>query len=168
MSSVKRTPFSRWPCSVARTVDILGDWWMPLVLREAFYGVRRFDDFQSALGIGRNVLTQRLVRLVDEGLMAKEQYSERPPRYEYVLTEKGRDFWPVMAAMATWGDRWLDGGEGPPVVFHHTSCDHDTTATVVCSHCGEPLSHRDVTAALGSGYPARLRSRALATGRFKT
>src|SRR5688572_29015928 len=113
MSSVKRTPFAHWPCSVARAVDLLGDWWTPLVLREAYYGVRRFDDFHKMLGIGRNVLTVRLNRLVGEGLMEKEPYSERPPRYDYVLTDKGRDYWPVMAAMAAWGDRWLDGGAGP-------------------------------------------------------
>src|SRR5436190_8958064 len=109
---MKRTPFARWPCSVARAVDLLGDWWTPLVLRQAFYGVRRFDDFQESLGIGRNVLTQRLNRLVDEGLLERRLYCEHPPRSEYVLTEKGRDFWPVLAAMTTWGDKWLDGGAG--------------------------------------------------------
>ncbi len=164
---MKRTPFARWPCSIARTVDILGDWWTPLVLREAFYGVRRFVDFQSALNIGRNVLSQRLVRLVDEGLLERVQYSEHPPRFEYPLTEKGRDFWPVLAAMVTWGDRWLDGGKGAPVVLHHIACDHDTTPTVACSHCQEPLGLRDVRSALGPGYPEKLRERAMATGRFR-
>jgi len=163
---VKRTPFSRWPCSVARTVDLLGDWWTPLVLREAFYGVRRFDDFQRMLGIGRNVLTQRLARLVDEGLLERVPYSERPPRFDYVLTEKGRDFWPVLAAMTAWGDRWLDGGQGPPVVLHHAACERDTTATVVCSHCRQPLDVAQVGTRLGPGYPAKLRKKALATGRF--
>src|SRR5436190_6121311 len=89
VGEVKRTPFSRWPCSVARTVDLLGDWWTPLVLREAFYGVRRFDEFQRTLGIGRNVLTQRLTRLVDEGLLERVAYCEHPPRHEYRLTDKG-------------------------------------------------------------------------------
>jgi DNA-binding HxlR family transcriptional regulator len=163
---VKRTRFSKWPCSVARTVDILGDWWTPLVLREAYYGVRRFDQFQEMLKIGRNVLTQRLGRLVDEGLLERVQYSVRPPRYEYHLTDKGRDFWPVLAAMTAWGDRWLDGGKGEPVVLHHTTCDHDTTASVVCSHCDQPLRLEDVRMSLGPGYPARLRELALATGRF--
>lgn len=163
---MKRTPFSRWPCSVARTVDILGDWWTPLVLREAFYGVRRFNEFQGALKIGRNVLSQRLVRLVDEGLLDRVRYSKRPPRHEYVLTDKGRDFWPVLAAMAAWGDRWLDSGQGPPIVLHHTACDHDITATVVCSRCHEPLDVAEVRSSLGPGYPARLRDTALATGRF--
>ena len=110
---MKRTTFADWPCSVARTVDLIGDWWTPLVLREAFWGVRRFDDFQRSLGIGRNILTQRLGRLVDEGMLERRPYQEHPPRHEYVLTEKGRDFFPVIAALMRWGDRWLAGDDGP-------------------------------------------------------
>jgi DNA-binding HxlR family transcriptional regulator len=163
---VKRTPFADWPCSIARTVDLLGDWWTPLVLREAFYGVRRFDDFQRSLGIGRNILTQRLNRLVDEDLLARRQYHDRPVRHEYVLTDKGRDFFPVIAALVRWGDRWLAGEEGPPVVLQHRSCGHDLEAEVVCSQCGEPVRLRDVTSRLGPGYPGHRRRAALASGRF--
>ena len=93
-------------------MDFLGDWWTPVVLREAFLGTTRFDDFQSALDIGRNVLTQRLNRLVQEGIMERHKYQDRPPRFEYRLTAKGRDFFDVVAAMLRWGDRWLDGGRG--------------------------------------------------------
>jgi len=143
---VKRTPFADWPCSLARTVDIVGDWWTPLVLRECYLGTRRFDDFQRHLGIGRNILTQRLGRLVDEGMLARRPYQEHPPRHEYVLTDKGRDFFPVVAAIMRWGDRWLDDGDGPPLVLHHTGCDHDMHAEVVCSSCGEPLALREVRA----------------------
>ena len=152
---MKRTPFADWPCSVARAVDILGDWWTPLVLREAYYGVRRFDDFQRHLGIGRNILTQRLHRLVDEGLLARRPYQERPVRNEYVLTDKGRDFFPVVAAIVRWGDAWLAGDEGPPVILHHMRCDHDMHAEVVCSQCGDPLDVRDVRGRPGPGFPAR-------------
>jgi DNA-binding HxlR family transcriptional regulator len=152
---MKRTPFADWPCSVARAVDILGDWWTPLVLREAYYGVRRFDDFQRHLGIGRNILTQRLHRLVDEGLLARRPYQERPVRHEYVLTDKGRDFFPVVAAIVRWGDAWLAGDEGPPVILHHMPCDHDMHAEVVCSQCGEPLDVREVRGRPGPGFPAR-------------
>ena len=141
---MKRTAFSAWPCSIARSVDLLGDWWTPLVLRDAFFGIKRFEDFQRDLGIGRNVLTQRLNRLVDEGLFERVPYQEHPPRYEYVLTDKGRDFMPVLMAMSAWGDRWLSGPEGPPVVFRHKACDHDTEAHVVCSHCGEALNYGSV------------------------
>jgi DNA-binding HxlR family transcriptional regulator len=143
---VKRTPFSDWPCSLARTVDILGDWWTPLVLRDCFMGVRRFDDFQRSLGIGRNILAQRLGRLVDEGLLERRPYQDHPPRHEYVLTEMGRDFFPVVAAIMRWGDRWLAGADGPPRALHHTLCAHDMHAEVVCSACGEPLAWRDVRA----------------------
>jgi DNA-binding HxlR family transcriptional regulator len=152
---VKRTRFSQWPCSVARTVDLLGDWWTPLVLRDAYYGVRRFDDFQRDLKIGRNILTERLNRLVDEGLLERVPYQERPVRHEYLLTDKGRDFIPVMAAMMRWGDRWLTGEEGPPLTLHHTTCDHDMHAEVVCSHCGEAIHLRDVRARGGPRSPKR-------------
>ncbi len=163
---MKRTPFSGWPCSIARTVDLLGDWWTPLVLREASFGVTRFDDFQRSLHIGRNILTQRLNRLVAEGLLERVPYQQRPPRHEYVLTEKGRDVFPVLAAIARWGDRWLAGEAGPPVVFHHHPCGHATHAEVVCAVCGEPLRLEDVHAELGPGFPAGLRAGTLTTGRF--
>ncbi|MCU1648408.1 MAG: Streptomycin 3-adenylyltransferase [Nocardia sp.] len=165
---MKRTTFANWPCTVARTVDLIGDWWTPLVLREAFYGAKRFDDFERTLGLSRNVLTQRLTRLVDEGLMQKVPYQDRPPRHEYLLTDKGRDFFPVVAAMMQWGDTWLAPDAGPPIVLHHNTCDHDTHAEVVCAHCREPLRHPDVSVRLGPGFPDRHRETALATGRFDT
>ncbi|MFC9995431.1 winged helix-turn-helix transcriptional regulator [Nocardia sp. NPDC127526] len=163
---MKRTTFANWPCTVARTVDLIGDWWTPLVLREAFYGAKRFDEFERTLGLSRNVLTQRLNRLVDEGLLERVPYQDRPPRHEYRLTDQGRDFFPVIAAIMRWGDRWL-APEGAPVVLHHTTCDHDTHAEVVCAHCREPLHHADVTARLGPGFPQRHRRSALETGRFE-
>jgi DNA-binding HxlR family transcriptional regulator len=164
---VKRTSFSHWPCSVARTMDILGDWWTPMVLRECFYGVRRFEDFQRALRVGRNVLSQRLTRLVDEGLLERVAYCERPLRHEYLLTAKGNDFWPVLAAISAWGDAHLAGEAGPPLIMRHTPCGHDAVATVVCSHCGERLHKRDVRTRLGPGYPEHLHQRALSLGRFE-
>ncbi|SNS06975.1 transcriptional regulator, HxlR family [Streptosporangium subroseum] len=160
---MKRTPFADWPCSIARSVDLLGDWWTPLVLREAFYGTRRFDDIQRNLRIGRNILTQRLKRLVEEGMLERVPYQERPQRYEYVLTEKGRDFFPVLAAMMHWGDKWLSP-DGPPINLRHH--DHDTHAEVVCAECREPLDLRDVSATLGPGFPERLRSRPDVAERF--
>lgn len=163
---MKRTRFARWPCSIARTVDLLGDWWTPLVLREAFYGTTRFDGFESMLHIGRNVLTQRLNRLVDEGVLKRVAYQERPMRYEYLLTEKGRELFPIIAAINRWGDRWLAPEAGPPVVLHHTGCDADTQALVVCEHCREPLTIDEISVHLGPGFPERLRDAALATGRF--
>lgn len=165
---MKRTGFAGWPCSIARTVDLVGDWWTPLVLREAFYGTTRFDDFERVLGIGRNVLTQRLKRLVEAGILERVAYQQNPPRYDYVPTEKGRDLFPVLAAIARWGDRWLASDDGPPVVLHHETCGHDTHAEVVCAQCRTPLQLADVTTRLGPGYPARHRAAALASGRFET
>lgn len=152
---MKRTSFAQWPCSIARTMDIIGDGWTALVLREAFYGIRRFEEFQIVLGVARNTLTDRLARLVDEGLLAKQQYEDRPVRYEYVLTAKGKDFFPVLAAIAQWGDRWLAGDEGPPAIFHHTVCGHDTVAQITCDVCGEALRVKDVSVRVGPSYPPR-------------
>ena len=163
---MKRTRFDDWPCPIARATDLIGDWWTPLVLREAFYGTTRFDGFERTLRIGRNVLTQRLTRLVDEGVLERVPYQDRPVRYDYLLTEKGRDLFPIIAAINRWGDRWLAPEAGPPVVLHHATCAHDTAALVVCEHCREPLTSQDVSVRLGPGFPDRHRAAALATGRF--
>lgn len=135
------------PCSVARTLEVVGEWWTMLVIREAFSGVRRFDDFQSRLGIARNVLAARLQSLVDHGVLERRQYQDRPPRCEYRLTEKGRDLYPVLISMLTWGDKWTAGTEGPPLKLTH-ECGHDPSATLVCGHCGDKLEARQVRAEL--------------------
>ncbi|MGW1724213.1 winged helix-turn-helix transcriptional regulator [Streptomyces sp. NPDC002306] len=165
---MRRTSFSNWPCSIARTMDLLGDAWTPLVLREAFYGIRRFDEFQQELGIARNTLADRLRLLVAEGMLDKRPYQEQPRRYDYVLTEKGRDFFGVLAVMSRWGDRWLAGEEGAPVVLRHRSCGHDTEAEVVCAACREPLRAEDTSMRMGPGYPERLRHRPEIRRRFDT
>ncbi len=153
---MKRTDTSAWPCTIARSADLLGDGWNLLVMRQACLGVRRFDDFQQSLGIGRNILTLRLNRLVDEGLLERVEYQQRPTRHEYRLTEKGRDVYPILAAMAAWGDKWLTGPEGTPLVLHHTACRHDMHANVVCSECGQPIDVRHVRARPGPGYDGPL------------
>lgn len=153
--AVKRTDTSDWPCTIARSVNVLGDHWNLLLIRQACLGTRRFDDFQAALGIGRNILTQRLAGLVEEGLLVRVEYQEHPPRHEYRLNDKGRDVYPILAAMAAWGERWLTGPEGTPLVLHHTACDHDMHAVVVCSECKAPLDVRKVAAKAGPGYPRR-------------
>ena len=150
---MQRTDTSTWPCTIARSAAVLGDHWNLLLIRQACLGTRRFDDFQRELGIGRNILTGRLNRLVDEGLLSRVRYQESPPRDEYRLTDKGRDVYPILAAMAAWGDRWLTGPEGTPLVLHHTTCGHDMQAVVVCGECDAPLDVREVRATAGPGYP---------------
>ena len=123
---MRRTRFDDWPCPIARTTDLIGDWWTPLVLRELFAGRSRFDDIQAALGCSRAVLAQRLDRLVDEGMLVKVPYEEHPPRFDYRLTDKGRAFWDVLAAMWRWGSDWLWDGDEPPVVL----VDRETRAEI--------------------------------------
>ncbi len=109
-------------CSVAGALEIVGERWSLLVLRDAFLGVRRFDDFQRSLGVARNVLQSRLERLVEEGILERRLYQERPKRYEYRLTDKGRDLYPVLVALLQWGDRYLADAEGPSLILEHRDC----------------------------------------------
>lgn len=131
-------------CSVARTLDVIGDKWSLLILRDAFYGVRRFDDFREDLGVARNVLTDRLQKLVATGVFERRRYEERPPRYEYRLTEKGRALLPVLLTMIGWGDRWANESDEPPVTLTHTKCGSTTRPVVACEHCGDELTLREV------------------------
>ncbi len=140
---MRRTRFDDWDCSIARTVDMLGDWWTPMVVRSAFLGARRFDDFLTALGIPRNVLTERLRTLVDRGVLEKRLYNEHPPRYEYRLTEKGVALYPIIVSMLKWGDEWLDWGEdGPPIKLVDRETGEDVDPVLVDRRTGEPLDPR--------------------------
>jgi DNA-binding HxlR family transcriptional regulator len=156
---VRRTRFDDWDCSIARTVDMLGDWWTPLVLRQAFLGARRFDEFQEALGIPRNVLTERLRTLVDLGVLAKRQYSERPPRYEYRLTDKGIDLFGVIVSMMTWGDRWLDWPDGPPIRLVDRETGETVEPVLVDRRTGEPIDPRRTRPVSAREDPAAPRGR---------
>ncbi|MEY1661612.1 winged helix-turn-helix transcriptional regulator [Isoalcanivorax beigongshangi] len=139
------------PCSMARSLALLGDRWTLMVLRSLFMGMRRFDDFQTHLGVTRHVLSDRLSRLVEDGVLHKVPYMERPLRHEYRLTDMGRDLYPVMQALNAWGDKWLDGGHGAPLEFHHSSCGHRFTPLMVCSHCREPVDYRNTVPMAGPG-----------------
>jgi DNA-binding HxlR family transcriptional regulator len=147
---MRHTEIEGLECSVARSWQVLGERWTMLVLRECFNRTRRFEDFQSHLGIARNVLTDRLATLVDEGILERRQYQERPPRYEYRLTEKGRDLWPAMMALMHWGDRY-EADEGPPRVVLHRDCGGEVTDRLTCARCGAELTVRDVETRLGPG-----------------
>lgn len=126
-----------------------------MILRNAFLGTRRFDDFQQQLGMTRHVLAERLKRLVDEGVFRKEAY--QPNRFEYRLTDKGKGLYPILLTLAAWGDQWMDcEGNGPPVVYFHKSCSSKTQPTLVCSECGEPIIARDMLPMAGPGLrPAK-------------
>ena len=142
---MRRTRFDDSACPIARTTDLVGDWWTPIVLREAFLGRRRFDDFQRALDLSRGVLAQRLHRLVEEGLLEKRLYQQRPPRHEYVLTEKGRAFYPVLAAMWRFGSDWLwEEGIDPPLELYDSKTGHPILPRVVDESTGIPIDVRRV------------------------
>ncbi len=121
-------------CSVAQCLEVIGEWWSMLIVRDTFLGVTKFDDFQRRLGISRNVLVDRLNSLVDHGVLRRVPYSEHPPRDEYRLTEKGRDLWPVLTAMRQWGDQYA-APDGPPIEVVHQSCEHTARAILTCSWC---------------------------------
>jgi DNA-binding HxlR family transcriptional regulator len=138
-------------CSIQRTLEIVGEKWTPLILREAFLGMSRFEDFQRALGCARNLLSARLRRLVDEGILSTSAYREpgRRTRHEYHLTEKGRDLLPALVALMQWGDRWVS--ENPPVTLHHRDCDALVAAELHCAAGHGPLSSADTYPLPGPG-----------------
>ena len=148
---MQRTDFSQMTCSIARSLAVAGEPWSPLVMRNVFIGVNRFDDLQRDLGISRKVLAERLKHLVEAGMLERLAYSERPARYEYALTEKGFGFVDVLMAMAAWGDRWTAGDAGPPVLRRHRTCGQITQVELRCSVCGETLHSTDVDVEPGPG-----------------
>jgi DNA-binding HxlR family transcriptional regulator len=150
---MKRSTVEHLNCSIARSLEILGEWWTLLIVRDAFFGVRRFEDFVADLGISRGILTDRLATLVEHGILERQPYQERPARYEYRLTGKGRDLFPVVMALMHWGDKWLSTAEvgGPPVIITHAGCGNDVNGPFRCAHCGEPVAARDVHAVAGPG-----------------
>jgi DNA-binding HxlR family transcriptional regulator len=141
-------------CSIARAMEILGERWTFLILREAFYGVRRFSDMQRNLGIARNILSTRLQTLVAAGILERRLYHSEPERYEYRLTEAGRDLYPAIVTLMRWGDKHLQGELGPPVVLRHNLCGHEADPLLVCAHCREELRSRDVTPERGPAAQA--------------
>ena len=146
-------------CSVARTLEVIGERWTLLILRDAFLGVRRFDDFQRSLGVARNVLNTRLQRLVENGLLERRLYQERPERFEYRLTEVGIELWPAIVALMQWGDRHLGPEGGPPLVLEHQGCGGAVDDRRTCTACGAQLTARDVRPTPGPGADEALRKR---------
>ena len=142
---MRRTRFDAAICPIARTTDLIGDWWTPIVIRDLFFGIRRFEELQERLQISRATLAQRLDRLVAEEMVEKVAYQERPIRYEYVLTDKGRAFWDVLAAMWRWGEDWLfTDTNGPPLRLVDNDTGETVRPLVVDERTGERIDVRRI------------------------
>ena len=147
---MQRTSFSGMACSIARTLDVIGEPWSPMILRDVWVGMNRFEQLQADLGISRKVLTERLNHLVEQGVLERRPYDQRP-RYEYVLTVKGTELIDLLMVMKGWGDRWLAGEAGPPVLYRHHACGEIADVELRCDHCGEPMRAGDVDLLPGPG-----------------
>jgi DNA-binding HxlR family transcriptional regulator len=159
MSGVKQSRLANKECSMARAMEIVGDRWTILILREAYYGVKRFDEFEYYVGVAPNILSNRLKRLVEAGVMARVPLPEHAGRYEYVLTEKGRDFFPAYLALKKWGDSWLAEPEGPQVVFRDRHAGRPIEYPELRTAGGKPLRLEDVDVVAGAGAVAFNRRR---------
>jgi len=148
---MQRTQFGEMACSIARTMDVVGEPWSPLILRNIYIGISRFDQLQGSLGISRKVLAERLRWLTEHGVLDRCAYSSRPPRYEYVLTPKGLELFEVLMVMVRWGDKWLAGEAGPPVLYRHHACGRIGHVELRCSECGEPMRATDIDVLRGPG-----------------
>ncbi|MBA2384347.1 MAG: helix-turn-helix transcriptional regulator, partial [Actinobacteria bacterium] len=146
--------WNRDNCAVERTLSVIGERWSLIVLREAFLGVRRFDQFRRNTGVARNILSDRLNTLVANGILRRELYQEHPQRYEYRLTEKGLDLTPVLITLMDWGTRHESGGE-PAVLLEHKGCGATMMPRLACPECGDQVSARDVRAVPGPGATLR-------------
>ncbi len=137
-------------CSIARTLEVIGDRWTLLILRDTAFRARRFDDLQSSLGLARNVLTERLQRLCDDGLLERQLYQEHPPRYEYAQTEKAHDLFPVLGALIRWGDTYY-APNGPPRLIRHRGCGGAIVQKLSCATCGADVTSADLESQPGPG-----------------
>jgi len=152
-------------CTIARTVDAIGDPWTIMIMKEPFLGQRRFDDIQTYTGMSPHLLSVRMKKLEKEGIVQRRAYQRLPTRHEYRLTEKGIDLWPILISLKDWSARWSRWPGGEPLNIRHKACGHLTSLKVVCSHCNEPISARDVTQEMS---PAMVRERALMAQRAAT
>jgi DNA-binding HxlR family transcriptional regulator len=151
MHPMQRTDFGRMNCSIARAIDILGEPWTPLILRDLLLGFTQFDEMQRDLGVSTNILADRLRRLTTDGVIERRRYGAHPKRYEYRLTDKGRDAVPILLALVAWGDRWEAGGAGPPTDIIHTRCGKPTAAVAHCGACGRKLEQSELVYRNGRG-----------------
>lgn len=160
---MERKRFDQAPCSIARALDILGDWWTPLIIRECLYGVHRFDELQRWLGIGRNILAKRLSLLVDQGVLERRAYQERPTRYAYHLTDKGYDAVRILLALMPFGEAWFFDKGREPIRVYDRKTNRRIRPIVVDQATGEPIDPRNLYAGPGPSFP---RSRDVRRERF--
>ncbi|MEU9831787.1 helix-turn-helix domain-containing protein [Streptosporangium sp. NPDC048047] len=159
---MQRISFAEMHCSIAQSLERVGEWWTLLIVRDIHLGLHRFDDIAENLGISRNLLTRRLETLVAGGIVERRAYQKRPPRHEYHLTEAGLELVPVLMALMAWGDKWVTPAGGPPVRLVHHECGAEFTPRVCCSECGKPATTADVTALPGPGAASGPGTRVLA------
>jgi DNA-binding HxlR family transcriptional regulator len=138
-------------CAIARALEIIGERWTVLVVRDALLGIRRFEDFQARLGVSRAVLSDRLGQLVEHGVMERVRYQQRPDRYEYVLTERGQALWPAISALSQWGTTFMENGS--PRQFRHHGCGGSVRAAVHCEECGAELTASEIVTFPTPGAP---------------
>jgi DNA-binding HxlR family transcriptional regulator len=148
---VLRRDYPGLDCSVAKALEVIGERWSLLIVRAVMHGNRRFGEMQESLGIARNVLSARLQRLVDEGILERRAYSENPPRYEYFLTQKGLDLWPALIALLHWGERYSPDPDGPRRLIVHKECGGEVSERGLCESCGKLLTARDAIQVPGPG-----------------
>ena len=139
------------PCSLARTVAVIGDRWSLLILRECYLRIRRFEEFQSSLGITRHLLAERLKKLVGYGVLRRVPYQDSPKRYEYILTQKGLNLYPIIMSIVHWGDLHMVDSRGRPMLHQHKSCGKMFDPVMICSECGEPLYAKAIHVHPGPG-----------------
>jgi len=143
-------------CSIAKALEVVGERWTLLIVRDVMNGHRRFGELQSSLGVASNVLAARLQRLVEEDILEQRPYQDSPERHEYFLTEKGLDLWPALVALLAWGDRHSPGPGGPPTLIVHKECGGEVSDRGICERCGKLLGARDARALPGPGLDAVL------------
>ena len=143
-------------CSVSRALSVVGDRWSLLIIRSAFLGTRRFSDFQTEIGVTRPRLSDRLGKLVQNGVFEKVEYQNNPVRYEYRLTEQGRDLYPVIMSLVKWGDKWLAGEAGKPLEYIHQKCGNKVMPTLTCPKCAEDIDPYDMHVVPGPAIKAAL------------
>ena len=164
---MQRKSFCKMACPIARSLERVGEWWSILIIRDALHGFTRFDEFQKSLNIAPNILTRRLSALVDAGLLERRRYSDRPPRYEYILTERGRDFRPVIVAMFAWGNRHF-APEGASVLLVDKKTQRAADPVLVDRRSGRPLNERDFVFTAGPAASERTRRRYAVIDQKKT